>query len=265
MDTNRLKKKFKDGQAAIGAFVRLNSVSMEVLGLTGWDFAIIDVEHGVHTMEDVSNMIRAARSVGLTSIVRTPGPEPVNIQRCLDAGAQGVQVPQLTSLKEVEDACRAARYYPLGNRGSCPFNASTGYSTVPFPEHMESSNREVMLALHVENVWAADNIDKILEMPGIDVIFCGPYDLSQSMGIPGQTEAPALMEKMKKVFAACRAKNVTSGVFASNPEKAGFWAEQGVQYLACSADVHFLAQSLKRAADAMRAQLAELNGEAPND
>lgn len=259
MKSNKLKATFKQGRAGIGTFVRLNSISVETLGLTGWDFAIIDVEHGIHTMEDASNMIRAARSVGLTSIVRTPGPDPINIQRCLDAGAEGIQVPQLTNLEEVRAACQAARYYPMGNRGSCPFNASTGYSTVSFPEHIETSNREVMLVLHVENVWAADHIEEILETPGIDVIFCGPYDLSQSMGLPGQTDSPELLEKMQKVFDACQRKGVASGVFVSKPEMAGYWAAKGVQYLACSADVGFLAQTFTAGARIMNEQLAELN------
>ena len=109
MTKNAIKEKLKNGEPVIGTFVRMSSISMEILGLTGWDFAIIDAEHGVHTMKDISNMIRAAKSVGLSPIVRVPGTNPVNAMRCLDAGAEGVQIPQLTSLLD-ENACGYALF-----------------------------------------------------------------------------------------------------------------------------------------------------------
>ena len=138
MEKNKIKALLRSGQPAIGTFVRMGSISMEILGRTGWDFAIIDVEHGVHTMEDVSNMIRAARSVGLTPIVRVPGTNPVHAMRALDAGADGVQIPQLTDLEQVKAVCMATRYYPQGARGMCNYVAATGYSTIPFDEHVQS-------------------------------------------------------------------------------------------------------------------------------
>jgi 4-hydroxy-2-oxoheptanedioate aldolase len=255
MDENKLKAKLNNGESAIGVFVRMNAISVEVLGRTGWDFVIIDVEHGVHTMEDVSNMIRAAKSVGVSSIVRVPGASPINVMRSLDAGADGVQVPQITSLEQVAAAVEASRYYPRGKRGACAYSAATGYSTIPFPEHIETSNKEVMLVIHVENAWAAENIDEILAIKGIDVIFCGPWDMSQSLGIPGKTTDPAVTGLIDKVLAACDRERIYTGIFVQKPEDAEVWLKKGVKYIACSVDVGMYADIAAKNAKGMREQI----------
>jgi 4-hydroxy-2-oxoheptanedioate aldolase len=206
-------------------------------------------------MEDVSNMIRAAKSVGVSSIVRVPGSSPINIMRSLDAGADGVQVPQLTSLEQVTAAVKASRYHPLGQRGACAYSAATGYSTVPFSKHLETSNKEVMLVIHVENAWAAEAIDEILAVKGIDVVFCGPWDLSQSLGIPGKTTDPAVTGLIDKVLAACDREKISAGIFVQKPEEAEAWLKKGVKYIACSVDVGMYADIAAKNAKEMRAQI----------
>ena len=255
MRKNAVKEKLRAGRPAIGTFVRMNSISMEILGQTGWDFAIIDVEHGIHTMEDVSNMIRAARSVGLSPMVRIPGPDPVQAMRALDAGADGIQIPQLTSLEQVREVCRAARYHPLGSRGMCNYTAAAGYSTIPFDEHMRTSNEEVLVAVHVENVWAAEHIEEILEGPGIDVVFCGPNDMSESLGVPGQMQHPKVVELLDKVFRACAERGAAAGIFVKRPELLPHWLEKGVRYLTCSTDVGMYADYSRKTSDAMREEI----------
>ena len=116
MKKNALKEKLKNGVPAFGTFLRMGCISAEIFGYTGWDYVIVDVEHGVYDMQDVSNMIRAAHSAGLTCVVRVPGTAPINIQRCLDAGADAIQIPQITSIEEARTAVTAARYYPMGSR-----------------------------------------------------------------------------------------------------------------------------------------------------
>ena len=255
MEQNRMKALLRNGRSVIGTFVRMGSISMEILGRTGWDFAIIDAEHGVHTMEDVSNMIRAARSVGLSPIVRVPSPDPVHAMRALDAGADGVQIPQLTSLEQIRAACRAARYYPVGERGMCNYVAAAGYSTIPFDEHMRTSNEEVLVAIHVENAWAAKHIEEILDIPGIDVVFCGPNDLSESLGVPGQMQHPKVVELLDQVSDACSARGIATGIFVKRPELLPHWLEKGFRYLTCSTDVGMYADYSKMTAEAMRRQL----------
>ncbi|MDR1581635.1 MAG: hypothetical protein LBS35_14860 [Synergistaceae bacterium] len=262
MDENKLKAKLRNGEPAIGVFVRMNAISVEILGHTGWDFVIIDAEHGVHTMEDVSNMVRAARSVGVSSIVRVPGAAPINIMRSLDAGADGVQVPQITSLAQVTAAVEASRYYPRGQRGACAYSAATGYSTTPFPEHLETSNKEVMLVIHVENAWAAEAIDEILAIKGIDVVFCGPWDMSQSLGIPGNTTDPAVTALIDRTLAACDREKISTGIFVQKPEDAEAWLKKGVKYIACSVDVGMYADTAAKNAKEMRECIGKFRHEA---
>ena len=260
MHRNVINKKLREGNPVIGTFVRMDSISVEILGHTGWDFVIIDVEHGVHTMENVSNMVRAARSVGVNSIVRVPGNDPIHIMRALDAGADGVQVPQLTTMTQVKDACKAARYYPRGVRGACAYSAATGYSTIPFPEHITTTNEEAMVVIHVENAWAAEHIEEILTVDGIDVIFCGPWDMSQSLGIPGQTSHPKVAGLIEGVLVACKKKDVPTGIFVQRPEQLDHWLERGVMYFACSVDVGMYAEIAAKNAKEMREQIDKRMG-----
>ena len=252
MKQNKLKEKLKAGKPAFGTFVRMNAISMEILGFTGWDFAIIDVEHGVHDWADVSNMIRAAHSADLTAIVRVPGTAPINIQRALDAGADGVQIPQITSIEEAKQAVMGAHYYPMGNRGACGYSAATHYHTIPFPEHVETSNREALVVVHVENAWAADHIDELLEIEGIDTIFCGPWDMSQSLGIPGKVEDPAVAGRIEKVFQACAAKGVSTGMFVDDPKLAKKWLDRGVTYMTCQVDVGIYSAASKKTVEVLQ-------------
>jgi len=255
MKKNSLLEKINNKQSVFGIFVRMGAISVEIAGNTGWDFVIIDMEHGVHTMEDVSNLVRAARSAGITSIVRVPDGAQSSIMRCLDAGADGVQIPSLTTPEQVREAVSASRYYPDGNRGACAFSAATGYSTIPFSTHIETSNQEVMVVVHIENKEAAAKIEEILDVGGIDVIFCGPWDLSQSLGIPGQTKDPRVTGLIDEVAAACAARGIATGIFVQRPADAESWLEKGFQYISCSVDVGIYASMAASFAAGMREQI----------
>ena len=187
MKTNTLKQKLSQGIPCMGTFIRLNAMTTEIIGLAGWDFGVFDMEHGVHSVSDLVAMKYAAASAGLSTVVRVPEPTPIHVMRALDAGAEGVQVPQICTIEQVKAVTEAARFAPLGNRGSCSYTTGAQYSLTPFAEHIRTSNQEVLTVIHVENVQTANMIDEILEVPGIDVIFCGPWDMSQSLGIPGQS------------------------------------------------------------------------------
>lgn len=252
MQVNKLKEKLKNKEVAFGTFIRMNEISVEIMGYTGWDFVIIDVEHGVHDFQDVSNMIRAAHSAGITCIIRVPGTAPINIQRYLDAGADGVQIPQITSIEEAEKAVKGAHYYPMGNRGACGYSAATHYHTIPFTDHVASSNQEALVVLHVENAWAADHIDELLEIEGIDTIFCGPWDMSQSLGIPGQVEDERVQGRIQKVFDACAAKGVATGMFVDDPVLAKKWIDRGVTYMTCQVDAGIYSAAAKATVDKLK-------------
>lgn len=257
MKENIIKKKLAAGSTVIGTFVRMNSISVEALAYTGWDFVIIDAEHGVHTMEDISDMIRASKAAGISAVVRTPGFEPIHVMRSLDAGADGVQIPQVTTLEQIKQAVAAARYYPRGNRGACAFSAATCYSVIPFSEHIATSNQEVLVSVHIENVQTAEIIQDILEIDGIDVIFCGPWDLSQSLGIPGQTSDPRVTELIDRVIDICNKKNVPVGIFVRYPEEADKWLKKGIRYLTCNTDAGMYVDAVRSIGERLKKQIEQ--------
>jgi 4-hydroxy-2-oxoheptanedioate aldolase len=255
MKTNMLKQKLKRGIPCMGTFVRMGAMSVEILGLTGWDFVVIDMEHGVHSFSDILSFKRAASSFGISTVVRIPDPSAVSVMRALDSGGEGVQVPQIKTIQDVKTVCRAARFAPLGDRGSCSYTSAASYATIPYSEHIKTSNEEVLTVIHVENMESVNLIDKILDVPGIDVIFCGPWDLSQSLGIPGQTQDERVKSAIKKVALACRQKGVSVGMFINSPEQVTEWLEAGVTYFTYATDVGMYSQYTKQCLEDTKAYI----------
>lgn len=245
MKQNSLKQKLKEGKVCIGTFARLGPAAVEILGYTGWDFAVIDMEHGVCDFTDMEHMVRAARCAGLTSIIRVAEPKASYIMRALDAGADGVQIPQVETAQQAKEVTEASRYFPNGKRGLCSFTRAAGYSTVPVPEHLSTSNDEVLVVVHVEGEQAGLNIEETLENSGIDVVFLGPWDLSQSLGVPGEVKHPKVIELMEKVIAICLEKGVAAGTFVANEEDFLYWVNKGVTYFTYKTDAGIIAKAEK--------------------
>ena len=230
----------------MGTFVRMGSMSAEILGIAGWDFIVIDMEHGVHSFADVLEIKRAAASVGVSTVVRIPDPTEISVMRALDSGGEGVQIPQIRTLEEVKSVSAAARFAPLGTRGSCSYTSSAQYAFTPYQEHIKTSNEEVLVVIHIENKETAYMIDEILEVPGIDVIFCGPWDMSQSLGIPGETQHPLVKSTIKNVISKCKSKGIASGMFINRPEQINEWLEAGVTYFTYATDVGMYGEILRQ-------------------
>jgi 4-hydroxy-2-oxoheptanedioate aldolase len=135
---------------------------------------------------------------------------------------------------------QAARYFPEGKRGLCSYVRAAGYSSIAPDEHMNSSNQEVLTVIHIEGEAAATGVKAILETQGIDVIFLGPWDLSQSLGVPGKTKDPKVIGVMETVIQACREKGVIAGTFVREVEDAKRWIDLGIQYMMVSTDAGLL-------------------------
>ncbi len=252
MQVNKLKRKLKEGKVCLGTFIRLGPAAVEILGHAGWDFVVLDMEHGVFDFTNVEHMIRAARCAGITSLVRVAEPSPSHIMRVIDAGTEGVQVPQVESAEIARVVSQAARYFPQGKRGLCSFVRAANYSAIPPEDHLASSNEEVLTVIHIEGEKAVKEIEAIIETSGIDVIFLGPWDLSQSLGIPGKTKDPQVIQLMEKVIKICQKKGVVTGTFVRFVDEAKHWIEQGVKYMMLSTDAGLLLQVSKERLQAFR-------------
>ena len=239
--------------ALFGTFSKTEDPAMvEAMGYAGMDFIVLDLEHGPNSIRSLQNLLRAAELSGTTPIVRVRAGEPGLIGEVLDVGAAGVQVPHIRSAEDVRTALRHARFSPLGERGVCRFVRAARYSAVERSEYFEDSNR-ALVVLQVEGKEGIERLPEIAGEPGVDVLFLGPYDLSQSVGVPGQVEHPTVTAAMEQAVRLCRERGVTVGTFVDTLGQARLWMAKGVRYIAYGVDAGILQ-------DACRGLLAELRG-----
>ncbi len=240
---NELKRKLARGEVALGTFITLNCPDLvEIAGLAGFDFCIIDTEHGPGDAESIQHMLRAAELRGITPIVRVTNPEATTILRTLDVGAAGIQAPQVNSRKTAEDVVRFAKYFPKGERGACLTRSSRYGFVEGVAQYFEEANRETMVILHCENKQGLECLDEIASVEGVDVVFVGPYDLSQSFGIPGQIYHPVMVEAVAKALAIAERAGKPAGIFVSSVEEAKARIEQGFTYVAYNTDALLFAE-----------------------
>lgn len=237
MRKNQLKQKLKQGEVVLGPFINCAYPAfIEICGHAGFDFAVIDLEHGpLHTLV-AEDLCRAADCVGLAPIIRVGKNDPILIQRALDVGSAGVQVPQIETQADAAAVVQAAKFSPLGARG-LSFNTRAGLYTAAGTQITDQLNAESLIVVHIEGKRGIENINEIVSMSHIDVIFLGPYDLSQSLGIPGQVRDPRVVELMKTGVETIRNAGKAAGTFADTPEMANQWIDAGVQYVALGVDV----------------------------
>lgn len=230
----------------VGIFSKtVDSSFIESLGFTGLDFVIIDQEHGPVDNITLQNHIRAAKVGGLKSIVRVKGVDANAIGTALDSGADGVQVPNISKAEEAKKAVEAARFHPGGNRGVCRFVKAANFGSVPKASYFEEANTKLLI-LQVEGREGIENLDEILEIPGYDILFIGPYDLSQSLGIPGQIDHPKMKEVMKGVIEKAKKKDKMLGTFSDQLETAKELKKLGFEYLSYSVDVNIFLEAVRR-------------------
>lgn len=237
MRTNPLKQKLQQGETVFGTFMNCSYPAlMEICGLAGFDFAVIDLEHSPLDPLTAEDLCRAADCTGLSPVIRVRKNDGPQIQRALDIGSAGVQVPQVETKAEAEQAVKSAKYSPLGVRG-LSFNTRAGLYTAAGTGITHQMNDASLVVLQVEGERGIKNLDEIITVPDIDVIFLGPYDLSQSLGIPGQVQDIRVLDLMTTAGEKIRNAGKAAGTFADRPETAKQWISLGVQYIGIGVDV----------------------------
>ena len=194
------------GETPLGIFVSsLDPASTEILADAGFDFVVLDGEHGRMGRIEVENHVRAAEARGIVPFVRILENSQTLIQSILDVGAQGIVVPHVDTAADARAAVAASLYSPAGRRGMCPACHAGGYHLKNWPEYSHAANENIMVIPIIESRKSVENIDEILAADGIDVIHFGPGDLSADMGIDFATELDQLMDAWRVVLAATRA------------------------------------------------------------
>lgn len=245
-----VKRRLKKDEVAFGTFVKFASPNLvEMIGLAGFDFIIIDSEHANFTHGEIEDLIRAAQLVGMGAIVRTADAGEANILHALDSGASGVQVPSLVSAAEAAAVIRRAKYHPIGERGWAPGCRAGDYAFTPARTYIEQANRDTLVAVHVENARMAADIEALCQVDHLDVAFIGTGDLSQSLGHPGEPDHPDVQKVVDAVVEACQRAGKHFGVVAASPDGLKTWIDRGARYIAWQSDMVMYKNALKAATD----------------
>ena len=211
MRKNMLKEKIRNGESAIGTFVKLTDPAVpELLALAGFDFFVLDTEHVAVDREQLTNIVRAADAAGITPNVDTP--------------------------EQARNLVSYVKYTPLGVRGLSPSVRACDYGTCGVQEYIDTANANTMIVSHCESKTCVENLDEVLKVDGIDVIFIGPMDLSQSYGVPGKTTDPEVKAAIDTITAKTLAAGKAVGTTAASAEAAKALMAKGVQYILLSSD-----------------------------
>jgi len=244
MRQNELKRKLQRGETVFGPFMCYSGGSfVEIAGMAGFDFVIVDLEHGPISVETAEELCRAAQSTGVSPIVRVRKNDGPQIQRALDIGSAGVQVPQIETRADAEAVVKSAKYGPLGTRGLSFYTRAGDWAMHGVAGYAEHLNAEQLVVIHIEGQRGLQNLDEIISVPHIDVVFLGPYDLSNSFGVPGQVNDPRVIHGMEMAVARIRAAGKAAGTYAGDPATAQRWAKLGVQYVSLGVDVGIFADA----------------------
>jgi len=236
----------------VGLFSKTtDSAFVEAAGYGGMDFMIFDMEHGPASLETMHQHVRAAMVAGMASVIRVSGVDTHAIGSALDTGADGVQVPNINTAEQARQAVKAARFYPAGQRGVCRFVRAARFGTQPQADYFTGAN-EATLVLQVEGTEGVRNLDQILEVEGFDILFVGPYDLSQSVGLPGQVDAPEVTRLIETIARKASAKGILLGAFSDQVARSRDLSNAGFRYLAHSVDVNVFAEACQRIRGAIR-------------
>jgi 2-keto-3-deoxy-L-rhamnonate aldolase RhmA len=245
MRRNLIKHRLQNGETVIGTMVQEMRVAAigQILKAVGFDFFMIDMEHGSYSLETTADILRVGRLLDMCPLVRVHSGEYDLITGPLDHGAMGVMLPRVESRAQVETLIEAMKYPPVGKRGCSSDAPHSEYVFGPLPEFLEVNNQDTLAIAQIERKVAIENIDDILSVPGVDVALIGPEDLSVSLGVPGETNHPLVLNAIEKVIAAADRHQVVSGIHMGSVEPLARWMEKGMRMIMYSSDLGFIMEA----------------------
>ncbi|MFN8488009.1 MAG: aldolase/citrate lyase family protein [Caldilineaceae bacterium] len=251
----RFRERMRAGEVCIGASISLTDPHVTAALADSVDFIWIDLEHSLMSPEAMSGHLLAARSKNAPAVVRVTGSSTPFIKPVLDAGADGIVVPQIRSAAEVYRIVRDCRYPPLGHRGYGP-RVPSNYGREGGSEFIERANREVFVAVQIETAEALAELDDILAAPGLDSLVLGPWDLSGALGMLGDVEHPTVVAAIETVIAKTRAAGLFVGSgMGADAAYAAKMAKRGVQWLQVGGDCGYMIMAMDQITGSIRQQL----------
>lgn len=233
---NSVKEKLAAGEKVFGCFIPLPSPEVvELVALAGFDFALIDNEHGPITAESAYPMVLAAEARGIDAFARVGLGDRQEVLKFMDIGVSGVMAPRVNTAEEARRAVSYTKYFTVGDRGLAGMRTFDYGMNKPLTEFVQPLNDRVLNMLQFEHVDTLANLDDILKVPGVDLIFVGPSDLAQSLGMPGQPNHPDVTKIADEVIAKCQAAGVKTGTVAYTHELAQSVMDRGFDMVVASA------------------------------
>lgn len=239
---NPLKEQLLKGEAAFGPWQMTTSYDTSlILSSVGADCIMIDQEHGSMDLEKVGVMVSLIQKTNTVPLVRVPWHDMALIKRALDTGAGGIMIPMVNDKETAERVVSYCKYPPEGVRGVGAGRAALYFSGGGDPDYIKDANKNILVILQIEHHSAVENLEEILSVPGIDVAFVGPVDLSYSMNIMGEVDHPEVQANIEKIATTCKKYNVASGIFASESNMQTYY-DMGYRLFLGGIDAAFIYQ-----------------------
>jgi 2,4-dihydroxyhept-2-ene-1,7-dioic acid aldolase len=250
--TTAFRRRVHAGETLFGAWASLGSPgSAELLGRSGLDWVVVDLEHGNTTESELLAHLTAIEASGSVALVRPQSGERLRIGRALDMGAAGVVVPRLDTAEQVREAMTFLRYPPAGQRGVALLTRGARLGTVNHAG-VAALNDDIVGIFQIESPSALEAADDFAAIDGVDVLFVGPADLSHSLGVPGQFANPIYQAGLLRVVAACRAHGKAAGILLYDPASFKPHLDLGFTFVGIGADISFVNDGIKAALAAAR-------------
>ena len=246
LDQGRLRRRLSSGEVTFGTFIgNASAVSAEVCAASGVDWIVLDLEHGAAGEEEVRHVIPVAAAYGVPTVVRVESPARIRLGRVLDLGAAGVMLPRMDTPEEVSEAVRHLRYPPSGDRGVATSTRATRFGLdIGALAHADEG---VLTVVQIESARAVQNVDDIAAIPGVDVLFVGPRDLTHDLGVPGDIRAPVFLEHVERVRAAAKRHGKVLGIMTGDGAAAAARRIEGFTFIAIGSDALILAAGVAAA------------------
>jgi 2-keto-3-deoxy-L-rhamnonate aldolase RhmA len=251
-----LRKMLREGQVVVGATMTeyARPSLAKLYSQAGFDFVFIEYEHSLFSPSDLADFILCGRDNDLPTVAKTPDLERHSVAKLLDAGCAGVQLPRTNTRADVDTLMRYMKFPPLGDRAGAPGYGNTDYVAVDAVRFLAEANEQTLVVAHIETQEGVDNIEEIAANAQVDVVLIGPYDLSISLGVPGQMLHPKMTEAMERVYAAARANGHAPGYACMGLEDASFWLKRGVCFFELPSEL----EMIREAATAMASQFRQI-------
>jgi 2-keto-3-deoxy-L-rhamnonate aldolase RhmA len=240
----QLRKRLLEGDLLLGTILSLNSPDVaEILSTIGFDWLFIDAEHSTLDPHDLKALFQVTGDA-IPCVVRIPALDEIVVKKTLDAGAAGLLVPQVQDAGQVEQLVKWGRYYPAGSRG-LGFGRAQGYG-LKVSEYLQAANEDILLSVQAESAEAVKNIESIVKVQGLDAVLVGPYDLSASMGLPGQVDHPDVQAAIQHVASICFEAGMPIGIFGLTAEAVRSFIAQGFRFIVAGVDTIMLGNAARQ-------------------